>query len=90
MTKHTQILRAEHEAAKQQTSYFEQVVAHVAELAECGGGDAQGIIGAYALTQYGHRQNGILDATEWVMDDAEDAGTTPENLARTILNLQTI
>jgi len=72
-----------------QPNYFEQVVSAVANLAECGAGDAQGIVGAYALTQYGNRHNGLLDAITWTMDDAEDEGIAPEQLARTILNIPT-
>lgn len=77
MKKHTQYLRAEHEAAKKQATYYEQVRDHVERLGECSTSDAQGIIGAWEM------RNGNMDPMGDVnMDKAEDAGTTPEEATR--------
>ena len=67
-------------------TYCEEVAALVEIALQCSTSDAQGVIGAYALTQYGHRQNGIMDAITWTMDDLEDEGVRPEEAARIVLS----
>lgn len=69
-------------------TYFERVRNAVKNALECTTSDAQSIIEAYAMTQYGHRQNGIADAVEWTMDDAEDEGIDPGQFAQGIIAKQ--
>ena len=62
------------------STYYEQVRDAVERLAECTTSDAQGIIGAWEL-----KNGGTMMGNE-AMDRAEQAGTTPENLALQILS----
>ena len=65
-------------------NYYEKVRDHIERLAECTTSDAQGIIEAWAMKE--HPGRGIM-ADTWAVEVREAAGTDPEQLARTILNM---
>jgi hypothetical protein len=63
-------------------NYYEQVRDAVERIAQCTTSDAQGIIGAWGQTKHSPG-----DAGQAAIDEAEEAGTTPEDLARAILKM---
>ena len=64
-------------------NYYEQTRDAIEHLAQCTTSDAQSLIEAWELT------NGGTMMEQVNMDKAEEAGTQPEDLARTILELPT-
>lgn len=66
-------------------SYGREVRVELLRISGLSDRDVQSAIEAWAMAQYGHRCNGIEDAIEWSMDDAEDEGRSPLFTAKAIM-----